>query len=563
MRTWATALMVAVPVEAAATLALPGVVGRAIDGGSVWGPAVVLAVGAAAGVLATAAGPAVAADATVALRRRVLHRVLARGPVPDGHSAGDLTARLVGAAADAGGALPSRVTAATALLTSLGAILGLGLLSPWLAVAFFAGVVPGVLLIRLFLRDATEAFTRYQQVQSELVARLTGALAGLRSIHAAGARGPETERVLRPLPRLSEAGHALWAAQRRTVWQATLLVALVELSVLGTAGWLLAGGGLAPGDLAAAAGWAALGLGLFEQVEALAAIAHAKAGRDRLAELLDLPTPTRGTRELPPGPGELTLIGVTVEDAAGFPLLGPLDLTVPGGRTVAVVGRSGSGKTLLAAVAGGLRAPDTGLVLLDGTPLAELTTAQRRRAVGYAFERPVLVGATVGEALEGADAEHTRAARADGFLARLPHGADTPLGELRLSGGELQRLGLARLLAQGPRVVILDDATSSLDLATEHQVTTALAEATRGRTRLVVAHRPQAAARADLVAWLENGHLRALAPHATLVTDPDYRATLAGTAATNEPAPAPAAAPAPAPARLPQGTSADRPGGHR
>ncbi|GAA3043805.1 hypothetical protein GCM10020229_63820 [Kitasatospora albolonga] len=547
MRGWAVALVVAVPVEAAAVLALPGVVGRAIDGGSAWVPGVVLGVGAVAGVVATAAGPAVAAGATVELRKRLLHRVLARGPVPDGHPAGDLTARLVGAAADAGGALPSRVTAVTALLTSLGAILGLGLLSPWLAAAFFAGVVPGVVVIRLFLRDATEAFTRYQQVQSELAARMTGALAGLRSIHAAGARRTETERVLGPLPRLADAGHALWEAQRRTVWQATLLVALVELSVLGAAGLLLSRGGLAPGDLAAAAGWAALGLGLFEQVEALAGIAHAKSGRDRLSELLDLPAPPSGTRELPPGPGELTLIGVTVNDADGFPLLGPLDLTVPGGRTVALVGRSGSGKTLLAALAGGLRSPDSGLVLVDGVPLAELTTEQRRLAVGYAFERPVLVGATVGEALEGAGARETGAARADGFLARLPQGAATPLAELRLSGGELQRLGLARLLAQRPRAVILDDATSSLDLATEHQVTTALAEATRGHTRLVVAHRPQAAARADLVAWLDNGRLRALAPHSTLITDPDYRSTLAGSSTTATPATTPATTPAPAP----------------
>ncbi|MER5864321.1 ABC transporter ATP-binding protein [Kitasatospora sp. NPDC002040] len=522
MRGWVIVLSVAVPVEAAATLALPGLVGRAIDGGPAVLLGAVLLVGALAGAAATLAGPAVAAGTTVTLRQSLLRRILARGPVPDGPATGDLTARLVGSAADAGGALPSRITAATALLTSLGAVLGLGLLSPWLAAAFFAGVLPGVVLIRLFLRDAAQAFTRYQEVQSELAARLTGALAGLRSIHAAGAGEAETARVLAPLPRLAEAGHALWNTQRRTVWQATLLVAVVELAVLATAGRQLADGTLRPGDLAAAAGWAALGLGFFEQVEALAGVAHARAGRDRVGELLALPVPPRGSRDLPDGPGELTLIGVGVDG-----LLGPLDLTVPGGRTVALVGRSGSGKSLLAAVAGGLRAPSTGLVLIDGVPLADLAPDQRRSAVGYAFERPVLVGATVGEALEGAGEAETRAARADGFLARLPRGADTPSTELRLSGGELQRLGLARLLAQRPRVVILDDATSSLDLATEHQVTEALAAATAGRTRLVIAHRPGVAARADLVAWLDGGRLRALAPHTTLLADPDYRAALA------------------------------------
>lgn len=531
MRGWVIVLSVAVPLEAAATLALPGVVGRAIDGGSVSALGVVLLVGALAGAFATLAGPAVAAQTTVQLRQRLLHRVLAQGPVPDGPATGDLTARLVGSAADAGGALPSRITAATALVTSLGAVLGLALLSPWLAVAFFAGVLPGIVLIRLFLRDAAQAFTRYQQIQSELAARLTGALAGLRSIHAAGARAGETARVLAPLPQLSEAGHALWNTQRRTVWQATLLVALVELAVLTTAGWQLSNGTLRPGDLAAAAGWAALGLGFFEQVEALAGVAHARAGHDRVAELLDRPAPPPGHLRLPDGPGELTLIGITVDG-----LLGPLDLTVPGGCTVALVGRSGSGKSLLAAVAGGLRTPSTGLVLIDGVPLAELTPGQRRSAAGYAFERPVLVGATVGEALEGAGAPEARAARADGFLARLPQGRETPTAELRFSGGELQRLGLARLLAQQPRVVILDDATSSLDLATEHQVTEALNASTHGRTRLIVAHRPGAAARADLVAWLEGGRLRALAPHRTLLADPDYRATLAAVPTPRRPA---------------------------
>ncbi|KJK56265.1 hypothetical protein UK12_23770 [Saccharothrix sp. ST-888] len=533
----------AVPVEAAATLALPGVVAAAVDAvlaghpatgaaipvGTLLPLAAVLLMGAGAGALAAAAGPACTAEATVALRTRLLRHVLTLGPGTPGLTGGDLTARLVGSAADAGAALPSRLGTVTALLTSLGAVLGLGLLSPWLALAFFAGVLPGVVLIRLFLRTAGQVFTRYQEVQAELAERLTGALAGLRSIHAAGAEQREADRILAPLPELSAAGHALWTAQRRTVWQATLLVTVVELAVLGTAGWLVAAGTLPPGALAAAAGWAALGLGFFEQVEALVGIAHARAGRSRVDQVLALPAPGCGTHRLPDGPGEVSFCAAVVRDGSRV-LLGPIDLTVPGGSTVALVGRSGAGKSLLTALAGRLREPDSGRVLIDGVPVAELSDPELRRAIGYAFERPVLVGATIGEALEGAGPPETRAARADGFLGRLPHWYDTPLGELRISGGELQRLGLARLLAQRPRVVVLDDATSSLDLATEHQVTLALTESTRGCTRLLVAHRAEAAARADLVAWLDGGRLRALAPHADLLAHPDYRAALAGSA---------------------------------
>ncbi|MGF1427292.1 ATP-binding cassette domain-containing protein [Kitasatospora sp. LaBMicrA B282] len=543
-RRWTLALVVAAPVDAALTLALPAALAGAADAvlahperPAAATPAVlllaaVLLAGAVAATVLALAGPACSAAATVAQRERFLDHVLALGPQRVGWAAGDLTARLVTAAADAGNRVPAAVGTGTALLTSLGAILGLGVLSPWLALAFLGGVVPGVLLVRLFGQAAGDGFVRYQQAQSAIAARLSGALTGLRSIHAAGAEAGEAARVLAPLPELAATGREFWATQRRTVWQAMLLIAAVELAVLATAGTLVARHALPAGALAAAAGWSALGIGFFEQVEALAGLAHARAGRQRLAEVLDAPAPTPGTAELPPdGPGELRLHRVVVAgESGGAPLLGPLDLTVPGGSTVALVGRSGAGKSLLAAVAGGLRAPDRGIVTLDGVPLDRLSPTARRAAVGYAFERPVLVGRTLGEALEGAGPEQLRAARAAEFVARLPAGPATPPGELRLSGGELQRLGLARLLARPTRVAVLDDATGSLDLVTEFQVTRALTAATAGRTRLVVAHRAAAAARADLVAWLDGGRLRALAPHAELLADPEYRAVLVATA---------------------------------
>ncbi|MFF2147985.1 ATP-binding cassette domain-containing protein [Kitasatospora sp. NPDC058190] len=538
---WTLALGIALPVGAATTLALPAVLAGAVDAvlghrsepGAFALLAGTLGAAAAADATAAAAGPACSAEATAALRGRLVRHLLALGPggrLHGGPPPGDLAARLLGSAGDAGGRLPAALGAATALLTSVGAILGLAVLSPWLALAFFSGVVPGVLLIRLFLRQARPVFARYQEVQAEIAARLGGALAGLRSIHAARAEQRESARVLAPLPELSAAGHALWAAQRRTAWQATALIALVEVAVLTTAGALLADGALAPGALAAAAGWAALGAGLFEQVEALVGVAHARAGQARVDDLLALAPAPIGTAALPAGgPGEVSLRGVVVRDGDRV-LLGPLDLTVPGGRTVALVGRSGSGKSLLAALPGRLRDPDEGTVLIDGVPVGALSAAELRQAVGYAFARPSLVGRTVRDALGGAGPAEAASARAEGFLQRLPQGWDTPLDDLHLSGGELQRLGLARLLARPTRVVILDDATSGLDLATEYQVTQALDRATHGRTRLVIAHRATVAARADLVAWLDAGHLRALAPHTTLLPHPDYRAALSDTA---------------------------------
>ncbi|WP_260867859.1 ABC transporter ATP-binding protein [Streptomyces sp. SAJ15] len=247
------------------------------------------------------------------------------------------------------------------------------------------------------------------------------------------------------------------------------------------------------------------------------------------------PTPQAGHAAWRPSwahpPGTLEMRGVGAV-RGGRVVLHDVDLWVPGGSSVAVVGRSGSGKSVLAALAGRLADPDRGRVLLDGVPLPELRHDVLRRAVGYAFERPALLGDTLGDTIAlGLDeppparvAAAARAACADEFIRLLPGGYATPCAAAPLSGGEAQRLGLARAFAHDGRVLVLDDATSSLDTVTERRVVRALSDPATRRTRLVVAHRAATAARADLVAWLDGGRLRAVAPHAELWRDPSYRA---------------------------------------
>jgi ATP-binding cassette subfamily B protein len=160
------------------------------------------------------------------------------------------------------------------------------------------------------------------------------------------------------------------------------------------------------------------------------------------------------------------------------------------------------------------------VVLLDGVPLSSLSHDELRGAVGCAFERPSLVGATVGAAIGAGGEEAARATYAHEFVTRLPEGYDTVLTEAPMSGGELQRLGLARSwLAR--RLLVLDDATSSVDMVTEMRISTALGAA--GRTRLVVTHRMSTAARADVVVWLEEGCVRAVGPHEELWQQEAYR----------------------------------------
>jgi ATP-binding cassette, subfamily B, bacterial len=204
--------------------------------------------------------------------------------------------------------------------------------------------------------------------------------------------------------------------------------------------------------------------------------------------------------------------------------------------TAAVVGPSGTGKTTLAALVGRLTEPDEGEVLLDGIAVCDLQPADLRRGVAYAFARPARLGQTVADdigyrsgPIARADIEHAaRMARAHDFILRLPDGYDTPMADAPLSGGERQRLGIARALAADARVLVLDDATSSLDTATEAQVNAAIRELRADRTTLIVAHRASTAARADVVVWLHEGRVRGVAPHDQLWLQPAYRAVFGG-----------------------------------
>ncbi|MGB8202647.1 MAG: ATP-binding cassette domain-containing protein, partial [Pseudonocardiaceae bacterium] len=326
----------------------------------------------------------------------------------------------------------------------------------------------------------------------------------------------------------------MWRNQVRVTSQAAVIGPLLQLAVVGVAGFGVVAGRLSVGELYAVSRYAVMAAGIGSAVGFLNKFSRAQAGGRRVAEVFTEPVTRYGGAKLPGSSergGRLEFRGVRVS-AAGETVIDGLDLVVPAGATVAVVGRSGAGKSLLAALAGRLADPEQGQVLLDGVALPELSRAQLRSAVGFAFERPALVGDTVEEVINFGSRVRTEAkvheaaamARADTFVERLPEGYRTELAAAPLSGGEMQRLGLARAFARPYRVLILDDATSSLDTVTERQVSAVLANGGRDQTRLIIAHRVATAARTDLVAWLDRGTLRSLRPHSELWRDPDYRA---------------------------------------
>ena len=557
---WLTLLGGAALTGALAQVLLPAAIGRALDAmfasahaagsahsagsGQAWARWLAICAVLVAAIVVSGAATALAtgtasATATAWLRRRLADHVLGCGPgLLRCFSTGNTVSRIVGGTADAGTAPASMVMTVTAVIPPAGSVLALGLIDPWLVVAFAAALPVLAMVLRVLVRDSSDVSADYQRAQGAIAARLLDTLAGARTVAAAGTGAQERQRILAPLATLRSRGDASWRIQARAAAQGMIIVPVLQVIVLAVAGVRLAQHRITPGELAAASQYAVLAVGFGASIGQLNQLGRARGGSRRAAglaaqPLLTQPRAGHGADSLGEGPGRLRLRGVTVL-RGGEAVLSGLDLTLPGGCAVAVVGRSGAGKSTLASLAGRLIDPDEGEITLDGVALRRLSSEALRDAIVYAFERPALFGETPFEAISFGAFQPSREqvlsaardSRAAAFLARLPGGMQTPLDETPMSGGEVQRLGLARAFAHAgrARLLILDDATSSLDTATEMLVSRVLTDQMSDRTRLIVAHRATTAARADLVAWLDRGRLRALAPHRELWADADYRA---------------------------------------
>ena len=257
---------------------------------------------------------------------------------------------------------------------------------------------------------------------------------------------------------------------------------------------------------------------------------RATASGERIFEIMDEPEEVRdppGAEPLPAGEGAIRFEGVGFSYAAGRPVLEDVDLEVAPGRTIALIGHTGSGKTTLTSLVPRFYDVTAGRVLVDGVDVREVELASLRSAIGVISQDPFLFSATVREniAFGRADAtdeevEHAaRLAQAHEFVERLPQRYDTVIGErgITLSGGQRQRLAIARALVLDPRILILDDATASVDATTEARIRLGLREAMRGRTTLIIAHRLSTIALADEIVVLDAGRIAARGTHDELL----------------------------------------------
>jgi ABC-type multidrug transport system fused ATPase/permease subunit len=260
---------------------------------------------------------------------------------------------------------------------------------------------------------------------------------------------------------------------------------------------------------------------------------RATAAGERIFEILDEPegiADRPDARALPAGgPGEVRFENVAFGYEPGRLVLDGVDFEVSAGRTVALIGRTGSGKTTLASLVPRFYDTTAGRVLVDGVDVRDLERRSLRREIGVISQDPFLFSASVRDniafGMPGAPREAVEAAavaaQAHEFIAELPQGYDTVVGErgITLSGGQRQRIAIARALLIDPRVLILDDATASVDATTEAKIRAGLREAMRGRTTIIIAHRLSTIALADEIVVLDEGRIAARGTQVELLAE--------------------------------------------
>ncbi|MFI0795608.1 ABC transporter ATP-binding protein [Micromonospora rubida] len=405
-----------------------------------------------------------------------------------------------------------------------------------LTLVVLAAFAPAMLVIRLLQRRLAGAYGVVRQRMGTLLGTIAESVVGAPVIRAYGIAG-------RTARRLDEAIEGQRQAQQRAIRISILGSSVGELAAgLALAGVVVLGvtlgvdGTLSVGQLTAFLFLVTLFIQPVQiATEVLNEAQNAIAGWRRVLDVLDavpdVADPAERGRELPSGPLDIRFAGVGFAYPGGPPVLHDVSLEIPAKSRVAVVGETGSGKTTFAKLLTRLMDPTGGEVLLSGVPLRQVRFASLRTRVVMVPQDGFLFDATVGENVRFARPELTDAELTAAFielgladwLDGLPAGLDTQVGERgeALSVGERQLVALARAYVADPDLLVLDEATSAVDPATEVRLQRALDAVTRGRTTLAIAHRLSTAQAADEVIVVDRGRIVQRGPHDELVREPD------------------------------------------
>jgi len=437
------------------------------------------------------------------------------------------------------------------LLTILLASVVMFAIEPWLALVALAPTPLVVYTAARYNRVSRPALQEVQQRLAELTAEAEENVSGVRIVKAFAREEHQLHRFRRAIGRVFD--QSVYSTRLQAFFSPLIgfLPQLGTVLVLLVGGRQVIAGNLSLGNFTAfytylimlAAPMRMLGI-------AMGMAQRAIASGNRLFEILDREPQIEGPPAAPPlppgGGGRVELRDVSLRYAplpgAGDAAIAPealrnVDLTVEPGRTVALVGPSGSGKTSLVALIARLYDPVEGRVLVDGADVREVDLRSLRSEVSFVADDSFLFTATVAENIAYAREGATRAeieaaarrAQADDFIRELPKGYETEVGErgLTLSGGQRQRIAIARALLAEPRVLILDDATSSVDARTEAAIKEGLREAMAGRTTFVIAHRLSTVSLADEVVVMDAGRIVDRGAHEELLERCDFYAEIA------------------------------------
>lgn len=418
------------------------------------------------------------------------------------------------------------------LLTILVAAVAMMAIDPVLALITLAPVPVVVLVAFRYGKRSRPELQELQQRIGELTAEAEENISGVRVVKAFAREGRQLLRFEASTRRVFT--QAMVTTRQRAFYQPFIgfLPQLGLAALLFVGGRRVIDGQLSLGQFTAFYTYLLMLLGPMRMLGmALGLAQRATASGARVFEILDRApgiTAPAGAPGLPAGSGAVTFDHVTLRyEGARRDALHDVDLNFAPGSTVALVGATGSGKTTLAQLIGRLYDPTAGRVLVDGADVRSVDLVSLRSAVAIVDDDPFLfsdtVHANIAYAREDATREEVeqaaRRAQAHEFISRLPEGYDTRVGErgLTLSGGQRQRIAIARALLADPRVLILDDATSSVDASTEQSIKVALREAMEGRTTFVIAHRLSTIALASEIVVLEDGRVAARGTHEELL----------------------------------------------
>jgi ATP-binding cassette subfamily B protein len=419
-----------------------------------------------------------------------------------------------------------------AALTILLAAVAMFLLKPGLAAISLAPVPFVILIADRYGRRSRPALQEVQQRIGELTAEAEENVSGVRVVKAFAREDRQLERFRASVTRVFDQAVYATRLEARYTPMISFLPNLGLAAILLVGGREVIDGSLSLGTFTAFYGYLLMLISPMQTLGyMLSATQRATASGARMFEVLDRApriTVPDGAPDLPPGDGRVELVhaGLTYEGAT-HPALSDANLVVEAGSTVALVGATGSGKTTLVSLLSRLYDATTGFVRIDGADVRSVRLESLRAAIATVNDDPFLFSATVHDniayarpdATREAVEEAARRASADEFIRELPNGYDTLVGErgLTLSGGQRQRVAIARAILADPRILILDDATSSVDASTEQQIKLALREVMAGRTTFVIAHRLSTITLADEIVVLESGRITDVGTHDELL----------------------------------------------